>query len=564
MGAQVDAQIAAEVAAAVKQVLGEATPADLKIRLEEPRERAHGDRACSDVLALAKSLRRPPRKLAEEVAAALPASHPLWSKVEVAGPGFLNFHLTDHWLHEAVRTTMSQRDSYGRSVALTQEKILVEFVSANPTGPLNVVSARAAALGDALASVLDAAGHKVAREFYVNDAGTQVQKLGESVLIRMKEVLGLEAEGAVPIPEGGYAGEYVKEIAAILGERMGGVEGLRNRIAKGGDLAEQLGNEAAEWVRASAEKDLLAYGVRFDRWFSERELHESGAVRQLVERLQNQGRAEEREGAVFLRTTEAGDDKDRVLRKSDGDLTYFAADLAYHQGKFERGFDRAIDLWGPDHHGYIARMKAGVQMLGVTPDRLEVLIVQQVNLLRGKEKVVMSKRKGNIVTLEEVVEEVGVDAARFFFLLRSAEAHLDFDLDLARKQASENPVYYVQYAHARIASLLRKARDEKAPDPLEGVAHVGLLVEAEERELMRRIDRLPELVALCAAMRQPHLLTVYCLETARDFHSFYAKHRIVDAATTSLAAARLALCEAVRTCLANALKLLGVRAPDSM
>jgi len=543
-----------------------------RLELSVPRETAHGDWTTNLALLIAKELRRPPRAVAEALAAAFPRDPALFSAVEVAGPGFLNFRYSPEFLERLPARVAAAGGAFGASAGGAGTRVLVEYVSANPTGPLNVVSARAAAVGAALVRLLRATGHDAVGEFYVNDAGRQVDLLGESLAARFAERAGLER----PFPEDGYRGEYVRDMAGELPE-----DEARAALAAPGGAAWFREQALARMIREQR-RDLDEYGAEFARWFRESELHRSGAVAATLRALEQRRmayratRPEVDDGAAgedavgggeatWLRTGHFGDGKDRVIVRSNGAPPYLLPDLAYHLDKLARGYDVAIDLWGPDHHAYVTTMKAALAAAGVTPGFLEVLIVQQVNLWQTgpegtREQVKMSKRRGLLVTLRDLVEDIGADCARFFFLMRSTNAHLDFDLDIARRQNDENPAYYVQYAHARICSILRYAA-ERGLAPATG-ERVRLTV-PEEVALVRRLAVFPELVRGAAAAREPHRLPGYLVETAAEFHRFYHACRVVgDDAEAS--ADRLRLAEAARTVLRNGLDLMGVSAPERM
>ena len=540
-----------------------------RIELAIPRDPAHGDWTTNLALLLAKEAKRPPRALAESLARAFARDPALFEGVEVAGPGFLNFRYARAFL-EALPARIAAADrGFGRSAGGAGVRVLVEYVSANPTGPLNVVSARAAAVGAALVRLLEATGHDAAGEFYVNDSGAQVDLLGESVAARFAERIGRTR----PMPEQGYRGGYVAEIAAALPEAAA-------RAALERDEAAWFRDQALERMIESQRRDLSDYGAEFAAWFRESSLHGSGAVEATLAELAARGmtyrarepeafsgdrppggteEAGERGDATFLRTHRFGDDQDRVIVRANGVPTYLLPDIAYHRDKRRRGFRHAVDLLGPDHHGYIARMRAALQALGLEPDFLEVLLVQQVNLLSQGETVKMSKRAGEFVTLRDLMSDVGADCAKFFFLMRSTNAHLDFDLDLARARNDENPAYYVQYAHARIASILRFAAER-------GLAGEGgrvALEQPEETALARKLAAFPEVVRGAAAAREPHRLPAYLIETAAEFHRFYHACRVVtdDVARSR---GRLLLAGAARIVLRNGLALMGVSAPERM
>jgi arginyl-tRNA synthetase len=543
-----------------------------RLELAIPRDPAHGDWTTNLALLLAKEAGTPPRALAESLVRAFPPDPERFASIEVAGPGFLNFRYSPAFLAALPARIAADGEGFGRSAGGAGTRVLVEYVSANPTGPLNVVSARAAAVGAALVRLLEATGHEAAGEFYVNDAGTQVDLLGESVAARFAERIGVER----PMPAGGYQGAYLADIAAVLPE-------AEARAALGRGDSGWFRDQALRGMVAGQQRDLSDYGAEFSRWFQESALHRSGAVAETLAALEARGmvyrarapeagasdpkpgqRAEheepgERGEATYLRTHRFGDDVDRVIVRASGAPTYLLPDIAYHRDKRARGYRHAIDLWGPDHHGYIARMKAALQALGLEPDFLEVLIVQQVNLLSLGAPVKMSKRAGEFITLRELMEDVGADCAKFFFLMRSTSAHLDFDLDLARTRNDENPAYYVQYAHARIASILRFAA-ERGLEPGRGVV---TLDQPEETALARKLAAFPEVVRGAAAAREPHRLPTYLTETAAEFHRFYHACRVVSD-DPARSRERLLLSASARIVLRNGLALMGVSAPERM
>lgn len=513
-----------------------------------PPDPKHGDLTTNAALALAKELGADPRTLARDVAEELRKA-PAAAAVEVAGPGFVNVRLADAVIFDSLREALARGDDYGRGDEGRGARVQVEFVSANPTGPLNAVNARAAAYGDALARLLEFTGYAVEREFYVCNVGTQIDLLGQSVRARLAELRGEEAE----IPEGGYRGEYVVDLARRLREERG---------ISAGDDAGKIAAAAADEIVAGQKADLADFGVDFDVWFCEDSLYPADvdAARRL---LKERGAVYEKDGALWLKTTAAGDDEDRVIVRADGRPTYFMADIAYHLNKHERGFATAIDVLGPDHHGHVKKLHAMAELLGMPAGWLEVIISQQVNLLEGGEKVKMSKRAGSLVTMREVLDNIGVDAARFFFLMRTATSHLDFDLELARTQSPENPVYYAQYCHARVESIKREAGAEAAAAPPEE-ADLAALDQAEERLLARAIWEFPKVVAAAAARREPHRLTAYATALASLFHNYYHHHRILQAPSETAVRARLVLTRAVGRTMKNALRLLGVSAPSQM
>jgi arginyl-tRNA synthetase len=540
-----------------------------RLELVIPRDPAHGDWTTNLALLLAKDARTAPRALAESLVRAFPRDPELFASVEVAGPGFLNFRYAPAFLESLPARIAADGDRFGRSTGGAGRRVLVEYVSANPTGPLNVVSARAAAVGAALVRLLEATGHEAEGEFYVNDAGTQVDLLGESVAARFAERVGV----ARPFPEQGYLGAYIGDIAGALP-----ADEARAALERGDDG--WFRDQALERMVAGQRRDLSDYGAEFSRWSRESALHRAGAVNETLAELEARGmiyrarapeswsgdrppgREDEEEArgeATYLRTNRFGDDVDRVVVRASGAPTYLLPDIAYHRDKHARGFRHAIDLWGPDHHGYVPRMKAALQALGLEPDFLEVMIVQQVNLRSQGAPVKMSKRAGEFVTLRELMDDVGADCAKFFFLMRSTSAHLDFDLDLARTQNDENPAYYVQYAHARIASIVRYAGERGLAA---GSSRVTL-DQPEEGALVRKLAAFPEVVRGAAVAREPHRLPTYLGETAAEFHRFYHACRVVgdDAARSR---ERLLLSEAARIVLRNGLALMGVSAPERM
>ena len=544
-----------------------------RLELAIPREPAHGDWTTNLALALARELGQPPRKLAESLARAYPLDPNLFDRVEVAGPGFLNFHYSRAFVEGLAARVLAEGVRFGRSGGDVGPTIMVEYVSANPTGPLNVVSARAAAVGATLIRLLQATGHHCVGEFYINDAGNQVDLLGASLAARFAERIGVPRE----LPEGGYQGEYLRELAAELPEPEA-------RRALGDPSAGAwFRDQALDRMVASQQRDLAAYGADFACWFRESTLHESGAVGETLAELKardmtyravvpeidrnpgNRGQDAPAPGAgeeaTWLRTGRFGDDKDRVIVRSNGVPTYLLPDIAYHRDKRVRGNRHAINLWGPDHHAYVGTLKAALSALGLEDDFLEILIVQQVNLLRGGQPVKMSKRAGEFVTLRDLIDEVGADCAKFFFLMRSTSAHLDFDLDLAKRQNDENPAYYVQYAHARIASVLRYA-SERGLRPAESV-RPGALDQPQEIALARRLAMFPVVVRGAAMSREPQRIPSFLVETAAEFHRFYHACRVVSD-DVERSRERLLLAEAARQVLANGLALMGVTAPDRM
>lgn len=540
------------IRAALERAVVELGAADTPVTLERPRDTAHGDLATNVALALARALRAKPRDVAARLVALLTLPTNVVRRVEVAGPGFINFYLADAAVTTVLTAVLTAGSHYGRSQAPTVQRINVEFVSANPTGPLHVGHGRGAALGDAIAELLEWTGHDVVREFYVNDAGTQIDKLAQSLWARVQEGVGRSAQ----IPDGGYHGEYLIELAAAVLDAEGraladlpAAEGL----ARCRDLA-----VAAQ--RAEQDQDLKDFGVRFDVIFNESDLYRHHEIEPVVELLGARGHTFAQDGALWLRTTDFGDDKDRVLRKSDGTFTYFVPDIAYHANKRARGFERAIDVWGADHHGYVARMQAAMRALGFPDEFFHAEMVQLVRVMRGGEEVRFSKRSGEFVTLRDLVGETGVDAARYFFLMRRGDAQFVFDIDLARSQTEENPVFYVQMAHARMSGIFRVAG--RAPEEVAAAGvDLGVLDAPEEISLMKELARFPELVMRAAEALEPHRITGYLEGLARLAHAWYHKYRVLG---ESEEGARLVLARGVRQVLANGLALLGLRAPDRM
>lgn len=516
---------------------------------ERPKRRAHGDWSTNIALQLAQG--GPARPIAEVLAERLERSD-LISTVDVAGPGFLNFHLSPAWLHDVVRKAADETGMFGRASKPSGLKVNVEYVSANPTGPVNVVSGRHAAAGDAVANLLEAVGHEVTREFYINDAGRQIDLFAASLAARYLQQHDVEAD----VPEDGYQGEYLidvaREIAAEVGDRyVEADERSRREALRELGLAKMLD---------SMKGSLARFGTSFDVWFSESALHAKGEVEAVLDRLRKDGWLREEDGAIWFLSSRLGDDKDRVVRRANGDTTYLASDLAYLVDKFARGSDLLIYLWGADHHGTIARLTAGVEALGFDLSSVEISLVQIVTLLRGGETVKASKRAGVLVPLDELVDEVGADAARYTFLSRSMDGPLDFDIELAKEQAPENPVYYVQYAHARISSIGRRAGEEGVGASFEMLER---LEHPSEDALMRKLASYEEVVPDSARLRAPQRITRYAEELASDFSAFYRDCKVITD-DPDLSSARLALCFATRSVLASALGLLGVRAPESM
>jgi len=532
-------------------------PGDVpEVQLERPRHEGQGDWASNIAMLMAKRLGLRPRDVAAEIVSRI-GTDPHLEKIEVAGPGFINFFVTNLWVRDVLEAAVKGRENYGRSEQGKGKKVQVEFVSANPTGPLHVGHGRGAAVGDMTASLLEYAGWQVEREYYINDAGLQMNLLGQSTQARYFEILGCPEKA--PFPENGYKGDYIYELAREVLERDGKVY-LDVPLEESFPVFQE---HAATTILEGIREDLSRFGVHFDVWFSEKSLYEKGLVESALSFLKERGHAYEKDGALWFRTTAFGDDKDRVLVRSNGVTTYFASDVAYHKDKFDRGFDLVIDVWGADHHGYVPRMKAAVEALGKDRDALQILLIQFVNLLRGGQQVSMSTRSGEFVTLKEVLDEVGVDAARFFFAMRRCDSHLDFDLELAKRASTDNPVFYVQYAHARIQSIMREAASRKMEIPDPSSVDVDLLLEPEEKALAKRIARFPEEVEKAASELAAHRIAFYAYDLAADFHAFYNAHRVLGV-EEPLSKARLCLVEATRVALTNALAILRVEAPERM
>lgn len=516
--------------------------------VEEPRDPDHGHLATNAALVLSKNFSRKPTELADLIMSRLDNSEAWIEKMEKAGPGFINFTLSPKWWAKALADLLAAGENYGRGES-KGIKAMVEYVSANPTGPLHVGHGRGAAIGDALARVMGRAGYEVTREYYINDAGRQMRILGESVYLRIQELTG----AAVVFPEDHYQGQYIVDLAREFYQTRPNILELPQEKA-----VEELTGFAHRAILAGIKSDLAAFRVGHEVWFSETSLYQDGLVDEALEFMRSQGYIYDQDGALWFKATAMGDEKDRVLIKSSGEKTYFAADIAYHWNKYQRGFDLVVDIWGADHHGYVPRMKAAVEALGRKREDLGVLLVQMVSLVRDGVPVSMSTRAGEFVTLKEVVDEVGADAARFMFLTRSPDSTLEFDLELAKAKTRDNPVYYVQYVGARIESILR-AKPAVPADP-----NFELLVQPEEAALIKHLTTFPELIQTAAARREPHHLTAYLGALARLFHHYYSQHRIAVDDNPPLASARRSLVIAVRLVVRLGLDLLGVESPDSM
>jgi arginyl-tRNA synthetase len=528
-----------------------------KTTIEPPRDRTHGDLATNVALVAAKDAKAPPRQLAERLREALLAADSGLADISVAGPGFINVTFAPAFWQETVLDVAREGEKYGCLDIGAGTKIQVEFVSANPTGPLHIGHGRGAAVGDSLARVLRAAGFTVETEYYINDAGRQMRILGQSILYRYRELLG----EPVTEPEDYYRGDYVKDLARELIDRDG-----RSLLDLAADAATDVCRMHGEKeILAGIKKDLEDFRVHHDVWFPESTLFAAGAVERTFNDLRAKNLAFDKDGAFWFATTTFGDDKDRVLVKSGGELTYFASDIAYHDDKFHRGFDVVVDIWGADHHGYVPRMKACVAALGRDPEKsLKVLLVQLVNLLKSGEQIAMSTRAGKFETLADVVAEVGPDAARFMFLSRKSDSHLDFDLDAVKEKSMDNPVYYVQYAHARVRSLFAKAAERGVIPPAASPDLLARLDTAEDLELLRLLEQYPDTVAAAARSFAPHMISFYLRDLAGRLHRYYTVNPVLTAGDDAVTAARLRLLEAVATVVKNGLTLLGVSAPDKM
>ncbi|MFF2877393.1 arginine--tRNA ligase [Gottfriedia sp. NPDC057991] len=543
-----------EIEAAVLKA-GLATEEQLpQVVLETPKDKAHGDFSTNMAMQLARVAKKAPRMIAEELINSFDQSKASIQKVEIAGPGFINFYMDNSYLTDLIPAIIKSGNEYGQTNFGNGEKILVEFVSANPTGDLHLGHARGAAFGDSLCNVLDKAGYEVTREYYINDAGNQINNLTLSVEARYMQALGMDKE----MPADGYHGADIIEIGKTLASEFGDryvnePEEARYKFFREYGLKLEM---------EKLQRDLRNFRVEFDVWYSETSLYKNGKVLEALDDLNQRGETYEEEGATWFRSTTYGDDKNRVLIKSDGSYTYLTPDIAYHRDKLSRGADKLIDILGADHHGYIPRMKAAIQALGYNADTLEVEIIQMVQLYQDGEKVKMSKRTGKAVTLRDLMEEVGTDATRYFFAMRGCDSHLDFDMDLAVSKSNENPVYYSQYAHARVCSILRQG--EEMGIVYSGEADYSLVSSEKEYELLKKLGEFPAAVSLAASKRTPHHITNYVFELAGTFHSFYNAEKVLDAENVEKSKARLALMKAVQVTLQNALALVGVSAPEKM
>jgi arginyl-tRNA synthetase len=551
---KIQEQLKSEIKAAVLKA-GLAAEEELPaVVLETPKDKAHGDYSTNIAMQLARIAKKSSRQIADEIKNQIDCSNASVQKIEIAGPGFINFFMDHQYLKKLIPEILEAGDRYGESNAGAGQKIQVEFVSANPTGDLHLGHARGAAVGDSLCNVMEKAGYEVTREYYINDAGNQIHNLALSVEARYFQALGKEKD----LPEDGYYGEDIVQIGKRLAEEFGD----RYLHAEEQERYQFFREYGLKYEMEKLKKDLENFRVSFDVWFSETSLYKSGKIDEALEVLRKNGYTYEKDGALWFRSTAFGDDKDRVLIKSDGSYTYLTPDIAYHRNKFERGFDKVINIWGADHHGYIPRMKAAIEALGFDPENLEVEIIQLVHLYKNGEKMKMSKRTGKAVTMRELIEEVGLDAVRYFFAMRSGDTHMDFDLDLAVSQSNENPVYYAQYAHARICSILRQAEEQHIV--LDDRVDLSLLGTEKEIDVLKKLGDFPQVIADAAEKRTPHRVANYIQELAAAFHSFYNANKVLDQDHLSLSKARLALVKAVQITLKNALSLIGVSAPEKM
>lgn len=540
--------------------------------LETPKQKEHGDYALNIAMVLASNLKKNPREIARNIIENIEDSEGVIKKVDIAGPGFINITLSENYWRDILMDVHEKGDLYGTGDIGNGEKVNIEFVSANPTGPLHVGHGRGAVVGDALARILDATGHKVTKEYYINDAGSQIRNLGLSMNYRLRQIKDPGIIEKIAFPEDGYQGEYVNEVAAMFASDPGQACLVKDICelppeklldAESG-ITERSGDVAQKFLLERIEDNLKNFGgIIFDVWSSEKDLHKSGKVRAAMDSFIEKGLIYESDGASWFRSSDFGDEKDRVIIKEDGNLTYLAADIAYHKEKLDKGYDRIIDVWGADHHGYIPRVRGAIEALGHDPEKFNVLLIQMVTLTREGKPVTMSKRSGNFVTLKEVIDEVGSDAARFFFLMRRYDSQLEFDLELAKKTTADNPVFYVQYMHARICSILARAKESGLDVPSRDQVKLELLSTPEEMEIIKQLAAYPEVLEGSALSMEPHRMTVYLTNLATSFHSYYNKTKVVteDAA---LSCARLYMVYSAKVVVRNALTLLGISAPNKM
>lgn len=548
-----------ELRSIISKALGDAfnVGANFEPEIEIPSIAQHGDYATNVAMVLSRNLKKNPRDIASKIVESIKSyNSPIIYRIEIAGPGFINFFIRREAFGQVLPIIYEERESFGKANIGKGKYVQVEFVSANPTGPLHVGHGRGAAVGDALARILEACGYRVHREYYINDVGKQMNILGRSLYLRYLEISGR----SVDFPEDHYRGDYMKDLAREFFNEVG---------AKYLDIPEEevlpvCSKYAARKILSGIKKDLEDFRVTYDEWFSEESLHREGTVEKAIDQLRNRGFIYEQDGAIWFKSSMFGDEKDRVIVRSNGAKTYFAADIAYHWNKIQRGFDTIIDIWGADHHGYVPRIRAVVEALGLDPEKLKIILVQLVNLLRAGQPVAMSTRAGEFVTLREVMDEVGVDAARYMFLTRRSDSPLDFDLELAKAQSSENPVYYVQYAHARISSLFEVGRERGIRLDIEkALSNVELLKETQEIQLMKILGEFPFVVRKSAESLEPHRIPYYLHELASTFHAYYNHYRILTE-DEELTQARLGLAGAVHIVLKTGLGLIGLSAPDKM
>jgi arginyl-tRNA synthetase len=551
---QVQSRLKEEIRAAVVKANLATEEQISDVILEIPKEKAHGDYSTNMAMQLARVAKKAPRVIAEALIENFDRSKASIEKMEIAGPGFINFYMNNAYLTDLIPTVLDAGEKYGETNVGGKQKLQVEFVSANPTGDLHLGHARGAAVGDSLSNILAKAGYDVSREYYINDAGNQINNLALSVEARYFQALGMEKA----MPEDGYHGADIIGIGKTLAEEFG--DKFVNVDEQ--ERFEFFREYGLKYEMAKLQKDLEDFRVSFDVWYSETSLYKNGKIDEALKVLRENGYIYEEEGATWLRSTDFGDDKDRVLIKQDGSYTYLTPDIAYHKDKLDRGFEKLINIWGADHHGYIPRMKAAIQSLGYGADALEVEIIQLVHLYKNGEKMKMSKRTGKAVTMRDLVDEVGLDATRYFFAMRSSDTHMDFDLDLAVSESNENPVYYAQYAHARICSILRSGEEQGIS--VDKNADFSLIGAEKEIELLKKLGEFPQAVGEAAVKRVPHRVTNYIMELASTFHSFYNAEKVLDSEQPERTKARLALIKTVQITMRNALALIGVSAPEKM
>lgn len=536
-------------ASIIKSELVETVP---EIKIETPKDPANGDYSSNIAMVLTKLARKNPREIANQIVENLDTNKANVKKVDIAGPGFINFYLDQQYLTEIIKTALTKGETFGQTEERKNESIIVEYVSANPTGDLHIGHARNAAVGDTLSNVLSAAGYDVTREYYINDAGKQIENLAHSIEARYNQALGLDAE----LPEDGYYGKDIIAIGKDLAEKHPEIKDQAEE-----ERIKTFRKLGLDYEMKKLKQDLADFNIHFDNWFSETSLYETNKISAVLDKMTELGYTYEQDGATWLKTTEFGDDKDRVLIKQDGTYTYFLPDIAYHYDKVERGFDKLINLFGADHHGYINRLKASLETFGVDSKRLEIQIMQMVRLLQDGVEVKMSKRTGNAITLRDIMDEVGIDAARYFLTMRSPDTHFDFDMELAKKESQDNPVYYAQYAHARISSIIRQAEEKGIT--IDQNVDLSLITHEKAFDLLKKIAEFEPTIVSAAESRSPHRITNYIQDLAAQFHKFYNAEKVLtdDAEKTK---AHLALIEAARITLRNALALIGVSAPESM